>query len=172
MRLAYLALALTLPACTIYWGDDDDVYCPATAGDQNGLAAPIAGQVNPWTLECEYYGGGGGCSTLEEDRAPPPTWGYCESQCTGLDETACVNTSGCRTAYDHNCLLTDGPCPLFTPYLGCFAVDMTGPVQGSCEGLDALECSRHDDCLSTYSSETPRQFRLCLPELETCGDCG
>jgi hypothetical protein len=173
MRFAYFALAIaTLPACTIVWGDgDDDVICPGAVGDQNGLAAPIPGQVNPFTLECQFFGGGGGCSG--EDRAEPPTWGYCESQCTGLSESACVNTSGCRTAYDHNCLLTDGPCPALTPYIGCFAVDMTGPVQGACEGLDGFECSRHDDCLSTYSSATPRQFQLCMPELIVeCGDCG
>lgn len=176
MRFAYLALALTLPACTIYWGDgDDDIICPAGAvAPGEGLAAPIPGQVNPWTLECEYYSYGGGCyGANEADFAEPPTWGYCESQCTGLDESTCVDTTGCRTAYDHNCLLTDGPCPALTPYIGCFAVDMTGPVQGACEGLDGFECSRHDNCLSTYSSDAPRQFQLCMPELILeCGDCG
>ncbi len=175
MRLAYLALALaSLPACTIYWGDgDDDVICPAGAvADQEGLAAPIAGQVNPFTLECQYFGGGGGCQGAPaEDIAQPPTWGFCESQCTGLEESACIATSGCRTAYDHACLLTDGPCPALTPYIGCFAVDQTGPVQGSCEGLDGFECSRHDDCLATYSSDTPRQFQLCMAELALCEAC-
>lgn len=176
MRLAYLALAFaSLPACTIVWGDgDDDVICPAGAvGDAEGAAAPIPGQINPVTLECQYFGGGGGCQGYPADLAQPPTWGYCDSQCTGLDEGACVNTAGCRTAYDHNCLLTDGPCPALTPYIGCFAVDQTGPVQGACADLDAFECSRHDDCLATYSSETPRQFRLCMPEFVfECGDCG
>ena len=39
----------------------------------------------------------------------------------------------------------------------------TGPVQGSCEGLDAWECSRHDDCLATYSPDIG--FQQCAPEL-------
>jgi hypothetical protein len=176
MRFAYLALALTLPACTIYWGGgDDDIFCRAVAVDsETGLAAPAPGQVNPWSLECEYYyGGGGGCYGAEADLAQPPTWGYCDSECTALGEAECAGTSGCRTAYDHACLLTDGPCPALTPFLGCFAVDMTGPVGGNCEGLDGFECSRHDNCLSTYSDESPRQFQLCLPELVfECGDCG
>lgn len=176
MRLAYAALCLALaPACTISWGGDDDVICPLEADDGNGISAPLPGLLNPWNLQCEYYGGGTGCSGAEEaDRAPPPTWGSCDSTCGGLDETTCIATAACRTAYDHNCLLTDGPCPALTPFLGCFPVDTTGPVQGICEGLDAFECSRHDNCLATYNeSNGLRQFQLCLPELAPqCGDCG
>ena len=97
----------------------------------------------------------------------------------------CIGTSACRTAYDHACLLTDGPCPALTPFLGCYPVDTSGPVQGVCEGLDVWECSRHDDCLATYSpgpscsdgfdndgdgviddsDECTKEFRLCMPEL-------
>jgi hypothetical protein len=173
MRLAYAALALALaPACTLHFGDGDDIVCLQDQDDE-GFAAPAPGLLNPFNLQCEYFGGGGGCGAVE-DRAPTPSWGSCLSECGGLDEAVCVETAACRTAYDHNCLLTDGPCPALTPYLGCFPTDTTGPVQGTCEGLDAQECSRHDDCLATYTeSGGIRQFQLCLPELrQECGDCG
>jgi hypothetical protein len=181
MRIAYAALALLLtPACVIHWGgDDDDIICPLNAEDDGeGFAAPAPGLRNPFNLQCEFFGGGGGCRgglEGEADLAPVPTWGQCESTCDFLAENECIATSACRTAYDHNCLLTDGPCPALTPFIGCFPVDTTGPVQGSCEGLDAQECSRHDNCLSTYTVDSGgvRQFSLCMPELTPeCGDCG
>jgi hypothetical protein len=37
-----------------------------------------------------------------------------------------------------------------TPYLGCFAIDSSGPAAGACANLGAFECSRHDDCAATY----------------------
>jgi hypothetical protein len=182
MRLAYAALASALlsglvPACTVYWGDDgdDDVICPLAGASDEAIAVPAPGLRNPFNLQCEFFGGGGsGCGAVDGDLAPVPTWGQCGSACDGLDESACGFTAGCRTAYDHACLLTDGPCPALTPFLGCFPTDTTGPVQGACEGLDAFECSRHDNCLSTYSENNGvRAFQLCLPELTPeCGDCG
>jgi hypothetical protein len=182
MRLAYAAvlaaILLVAPACTIYWGDDgDDIYCPA--GDQEPGRDP--GLVNPYTLQCESFGGGGGCGAIgaadvdaESDALALPPWGSCASACIGLGESQCIATPACRTTYDHACLLTDGPCPLLTPFLGCYPVDTTGPINGTaCDGLDAWECSRHDDCLATYTTGTG--FQLCAPELATvpeCGDCG
>jgi len=174
MRLALFAVVLAVaPACTIHWGGDDDIICPQ--GDQEpGLDL---GLVNPYTLVCESFGGGG-CGAFASDTpaesdalAPLPSWGSCASSCIGLTESQCIATPACRTAYDHACLFTDGPCPALTPFLGCYPVDTTGPVQGPCEGLDAWECSRHDDCLATYSPDIG--FRQCAPELvPECGDCG
>ncbi|HUQ07157.1 MAG TPA: hypothetical protein VM261_31920 [Kofleriaceae bacterium] len=180
MRLAFLAAVLLVaPACTIYWGGDDDdtINCPA--GDQEPGRDP--GLVNPWTLVCESFGGGGGCGAIgaadidaESDALALPSWGSCASACIGLTESECIATPACRTTYDYACLFTDGPCPLLTPFLGCYPVDTTGPVNGtSCQGLDAWECSRHDDCLGAYSPTAG--FQQCAPELDTvpeCGDCG
>lgn len=183
MRLALVAvLALaTAPACTIHWGGDDDIICPQ-GGEEPGIADP--GLVNPQNNQCEWFGGGGcGCGTpcpaladAEADAlAPVPSWGSCASPCIGLTENQCINTPACRTAYDWGCLFTDALCPLETPFLGCYPVDTTGPVNGtSCEGLDAWECSRHDDCLGAYSPDVG--FRQCAPELvPECppnADCG
>jgi hypothetical protein len=180
MRLAYAAAAAilalaALPACTIHWGGDDDIVCPA--GDQEPGRDP--GLLNPYNLQCETFGGGG-CGALaadldqEADAIALPSWGSCASACFGLTESQCIGTPACRTAYDHACLFTDGPCPALTPFLGCYPVDTTGPVNGTaCDGLDAWECSRHDDCLATYSPDVG--FRQCAAELvpECPGtDCG
>jgi hypothetical protein len=186
MRFACLAvLAVVLAstsACTVYWGDDgDDIVCPQ--GDQEaGIADP--GLVNPQTNQCEFFGTGGcGCGNpcplagAEADAlAPVPSWGSCASSCIGLGEQQCITTPGCRTAYDWGCLFTDALCPLETPFLGCYPTDTTGPVNGtSCEGLDAWECSRHDDCLGAYGRDGTG-FRQCAPEfVPECppnADCG
>ncbi len=203
MRLAFaaaVALVAVTAACTLHWGGDDDIYCPAGGGGAE--PALLEELLDPWTLECTSFGGGcgpcGACGAEADQAADPialPSWGSCSSACIGLDEDTCIETPACRTAYDHACLYTDGPCPLFTPFLGCFPVDQTGPVQGECGGLDAQTCSRHDDCLATYSpgaacqngldddgdgqiddsDECTLQFQLCAPELRTTcpgTDCG
>lgn len=183
MRFACLAVLLALvPACTIHWGGDDDIICPG--GEEEPGRDP--GLVNPYTLVCETFGGGGGgcgrgtpCPAAdtnnESDAIAFPSWGSCASSCIGLTETQCIATPACRTTYDYACLFTDGPCPALTPFLGCYPVDTTGPVNGtSCEGLDAWECSRHDDCLGAYSPDVG--FRQCAPEpVPECPpntDCG
>jgi hypothetical protein len=62
-------------------------------------------------------------------------------------------TPGCRAAHDWGCWTGEGPCYLEVSYLGCFAVDTSGPVQGPCDGLAAWDCSRHDDCLALHTGE-------------------
>jgi hypothetical protein len=151
-----LGLALAPAACVLHLGDDDEpVPCKVGSGgggiggDDGTAGAPQSTTlVNPDTLVCEEVGCWG-CNC--EGAIDIPTWGDCQSQCTGLAMDACSTTSGCRQAWDELCLLTDGPCSLPDGgYLGCFAVDKLGPVQGSCEDLQSQECSRHDDCLATY----------------------
>lgn len=180
MRFACLAVAVSTlalaPACTIEWGDEDDIYCPANA-EEAADRIPAPGLLNPANLQCEYFDSGGGCDSgsLAEDEAfAVPSWASCDASCFGFDESTCISTAGCRTAYDHACLLTDGPCAALVPFIGCYPVDTSGPIQGACEGLDAFACSQHDDCLATYTeSGGVRQFTLCMPELTPeCGDCG
>lgn len=185
-RLACLVLAVcTLPACVIYFDDDDPPPC-AYGADEPGYV-PDPGYLNPYTLQCETFGGPYPC----DDRCGPcpladtaagadlaqPSWGSCASSCRGLDEYSCGLTAGCRTTYDDYCLRGGGPCTAEVPFLGCQPVDMTGPIQGSCEGLDAWDCSRHDDCLATYRPGPggTLQFASCQRELPyQCGissDC-
>lgn len=147
-----------LAACTVYFGgDDDQELCAASL-------IPVR-LVDPATLTCQdFYVGDcpAGCGPCDVDQAPLPTWGACESACTGLDELPCMDRSGCRAAHDWACWTGDGPCTLEVSYLGCFAVDTTGPVQGPCEGLGADACSRHDDCLALHGGDG---FVACVNEM-------
>jgi hypothetical protein len=191
LGLIAISLTLTLSGCTLYiFGDDDgdDGVCLAQdeADDRAGLAA-LLDLVNPQTLECESFGTGGcgpcGCVEGEGDAAPIPSWGYCASPCTGLDEGTCLGATGCRAAYDYNCYTGQGPCTALQPYLGCYATDMTGPIQGDCTGLDSWQCSLHDDCIALHSEVCSggtcyQSFVECGPEVRELpcdggpGDCG
>jgi hypothetical protein len=156
------ALLLAATSGCVFYSDDDDECLYGGAGDAEGegAAAYDPGQRNPETGLCEYFGGGGGggcgdpcnpCPDVptEPDRVPVPTWGYCESQCTGLDEASCTTTSGCRTIYTSNCI--DDDCIDEPLYVDCWSTDMQGPIQGGgCEGLDSLNCSMHDDCAAVH----------------------
>jgi len=164
LRLAFAGLFLvsTASGCIFYSDDDDECLYGTGAGDQagEGAAAYDPGQRNPETGVCEFFGGGGGggctdpcnpCPDVptDEDRAPIPTWGYCESQCTGLDQATCSATSGCRAIYTSNCIVDD--CVDEPLFVDCWSTDMQGPIQGGgCEGLDSLTCSMHDDCSAVH----------------------
>lgn len=164
-----LACALAAGGCILHLGDDDDTKCPALA---DGTAGAPAGTslLDPGDLVCKEVFFGGGCGIPED----VPTWADCQTQCTGLSSDACAAAPGCRQAWDEICLLTDAICTLPDPYYGCFAVDKTGPVQGSCANLDAEECSRHDDCMGTYrrdercGNQTDDDFDGIVDEPDEC----
>ena len=163
LLLAGVLLVSAGSGCIFYSDDDDDCLYGTGEGGQGAEADPAydPGIRNPETGQCEYWGGGGGgggcndpcnpCPDVptDEDRAPAPTWGFCESQCTGLDESTCTATGGCRAIYVSSCI--DDDCidePLFAD---CWSTDMTGPIQGGgCEGLDSYTCSMHDDCSAVH----------------------
>ena len=173
----------------MFYGDDDDCRYGGIAADEAAIYDP--GLRNPYTGECEYYGGGsGGCDDRcgpcpagaepEADRAPTPTWGYCEGHCTGLDEETCIDTGACRAIYAGE------------TYHGCWATDQTGPIQGGgCDGLDAFVCSQHDDCSAVHAwlevppgdgsgadapepgfTNTVGPFERCIPEKGSCEGAG
>ena len=162
--LISLATAVTLLAgCSLYGGDDDCSYGGGGAegaGEGNsGADYYDPGLRNPETGSCEYYGGGGGSScdacgncppqAEEPDRLPAPTWGFCESQCTGLAQDACEAASGCRAIFASDCATQR--CEDTPVYAECWSTDMTGPVQGGgCDGLDVYACSQHDDCSAVH----------------------
>jgi hypothetical protein len=144
---ACLLLSVAVSGCILY---DDDDGCPY-GGIRNpeGAAVYDPGLRNPYTGQCEYFGyppdgcdDPCGCPTPAgaADQAQP-TWGVCEGPCTGLVESDCQATSGCRAIY------------VGDAYMECWATDMTGPIEGgSCEGLDALTCSQHDDCSAVHQN--------------------
>jgi hypothetical protein len=176
--------------CNLYFDDDDPcLFGGGDSGYVDGAAEPAVGLRNPQTGQCEFLGGGGGtppcddacgpCPVSEPDPAPLPSWGFCESECTGLGESACPATPGCRGAYLVPGELDPGP-----RFYECWSVDMTGPVQGGgCEGLDAWACSVHDDCIAIHfagaSGEAPvpvgiGDFEACAAEPVGCysdNDC-
>lgn len=179
MRSA-LAIILTAPllfgaGCMLYFGGDDDPCAwPAT---EEGAGEPWE-LINPDTGQCEYFGGDYWCDDACCSGADLwwPTWGACYSHCTDLDESTCLGTSGCRAAYLDPCRPGDERC---TPgdtaaFYGCWATDTTGPIQGGgCDGLDALECSRHDDCVAIHldvcDGDDPG-VHACLGPFSTCRD--
>ena len=177
MRAVLASLAVTLlalsSACTVYFGDDDvisddtcDYGAPAAGGAD---FAPIR-LVDPYNLACEDFGGYGCpdyCGPCAEYDVAIPSWGYCESACTYLGEGDCLDTPGCRAAYDWACYTGDGPCSALQAFAGCYAVDTTGPVQGPCDGLDAWSCSQHDDCVALHDSTAGNAFVECRAEAPT-----
>lgn len=164
--LALAAVLVLAPACVLHLGDDDQPLPCKTVGD--GVAGAPFGTfvVDPTTLVCVegVIPCDGTCGACDQD--PAQTWAPCQSQCTGLDANTCAATSGCRQAWDQLCLLTDAICTIpDNGYYGCFATDLTGPIQGVCDGLGAQDCSRHDDCLATY-----RRDERCANQLDDDGD--
>lgn len=137
---------LAVTGCVISLGDDD-----TTCAFRPAPAIALTTVVDPDSLACrELPVCGCGQPCPDDPSAPQPTWGACQSQCTGLDANTCADTAGCRAAWDFTCLLTEALCTLPDPYFGCFAIDSSGPPAGACDGLDALDCSRRDDCAATY----------------------
>ncbi|ACY14265.1 hypothetical protein [Haliangium ochraceum] len=176
---ALLTLALLaglVSGCAIYIDDDGG------SGPDGGVCAtpPIAPLrlLDPSTGTCVDFNQGPICDPVtcecEPGPAQPyPSWASCDSYCSGRDELSCMYEPGCRALYH------DGQ------FSACHATDQTGPVQGSCEGLDAWSCSRHDDCTAHYetyyaAAESPPwnptpSFLSCEPEPAICyGDdeCG
>lgn len=168
--LAVLALAaVPLGGCDLYFGGDDEPPCAYGGG---GAVGPdIAnGYRNPYSGQCEYpsnpYPCDDSCGPCPADHGAPvtPDWATCYSHCEGLSEDQCVGESGCYAAYLGE--------PSKYEFLGCFATAPSGPVQGSCDNLDAQACSRHDNCSALYSPMGSQHFIDCMPETpSTCGNC-
>ena len=152
MRFVALAVLVTLSGCF-----DDDTKCLPY-----DRAAEIAAYElrDPVTGTCQDYGGGtcdsscGPCPLSDQGAQALPDWAQCWARCEGLDESTCKGTSGCRAIFAGS------------TFHQCWGVAMSGPVQGgNCTGLDAHECSRHDDCVATHATGSPiGSFQSCAPE--------
>jgi hypothetical protein len=155
--------ALASSGCNLYFGGDDDDDC-LWGGERPPEGEAAVRLRNPETGQCEAWGGGGWpcedpcvpCAqpaAEKSDRAIAwPSWGTCDGYCETLDEATCLVTSGCRGAYVDDCGGFDCRQIDSRWFAGCWATDTTGPIQGGgCAGLDAWECSRHDDCKAIHA---------------------
>lgn len=165
--------AIWLAGCALYPGKPGpgDDHC-AVAFEQ----APVEQLLDPSTLVCNNFGGGGlpcdpscgPCPVAKEPVQAVPSWGFCSSQCTGLDEAMCATTPGCRIALDWNLYYTNQP-----SFIGCFATDMMMTETTDCAGLGAQDCSRSDRCTGLYGPgvDMGRTFEECIPVGQHAGSC-
>lgn len=182
-----------LSGCILLDGDDDDCdYGGDLRAGEADIAIPTPLLRNPDSGQCEDVpidtGGGecdpcGRCAPTGDQQEPqaPPDWGECQNACSGLDEATCLATDACRAAYLTACV--GGGCPDDGyDYYACWAVAPAGYTRGgTCEGLDAYECSRHDDCVARHarivdcvdctSDPTVGGFESCAAESEPAAAC-
>lgn len=161
---------MLLAGCDLYFGDGDDTVCagyevpPAQSYRDPNTGTCVPGQWG-WCSGCEP------CATGVDVGGADPDRGLCESNCTGLDQSTCEATAGCYAAFNEQEGL-DG-----YGFEGCWQVAPSGPVKGSCEGLDAQQCSRHDNCAIVYTSadDFNKRFAYCMnePDYQGCAatDC-
>ncbi|MGE0550841.1 MAG: hypothetical protein AB7O24_29700 [Kofleriaceae bacterium] len=144
--MRYLLAVLVLSSgCSFYFDDDDDICEGPTTGAGAQEATPQ--YRDPLTGVCQNIGWSGCDPRCGEcpDTADQafPDWASCYGTCEGRDEGTCLATSGCRAIYNAG---ANG-----NEFYGCWGVAPSGPVQGGgCTGLDAYQCSRHDDCAAYY----------------------
>ena len=147
----FLAIVLVGSGCEIYLGGPGEKAIPDGGSDAGECVAELHAKAwplrNPVTGACEAFGGGDpGCRGNDFAPSLPsqplPDWPACDGTCDGLAEASCRDTAGCRAIYDSS----RGEA-IFT---NCWPTAPSGPVNGWCGGLDALECSRHDDCIATF----------------------
>lgn len=167
-----LVLTLPLTACNFYFGDDDPDPCEYGGPYANTGSAPLQeAQLlrNPQSGTCEDFGWSnpypcdsecGPCDYPADEpggaQAPEPTWGFCESYCTGLDQDSCLATDGCRGIFSGGGLDTG-------TFEECWQTDRGGaPVIDECEGLDAYSCSQQDSCIAEH-------YVLCVDPLPGSG---
>ncbi|HTR49424.1 MAG TPA: hypothetical protein VMJ10_01880 [Kofleriaceae bacterium] len=154
-------LALVLAGCNLYWDGVPPPDAPICAGPGGGSIAVLELR-DPSSGDCENFSPGGcPCGT---DCAEPlvPDWATCTGACEQLDESACLAAPGCHGAYWVS-NLEDNMGPVFW---GCWEVEPTGPIQGSCTGLDPYTCTAHDDCIGLYEQQTDTSpiYQGCAPE--------
>jgi hypothetical protein len=164
-------LLVLVGGCGLYDSEDALARCD----DQNGAPYDPASVSlrNPQTGECQVMSGGvreacddGNGFAPEAPGGALPDWGSCSSYCDGLAETQCLAADGCRAVYV--AYPTAGPSGGVRAFAACWATAPSGPLRGGvCEGLDAQECSRYDDCSAVHEdagSGVPGTFRSCVYE--------
>jgi hypothetical protein len=152
--------------CDLYFGDSssDLERCPNGTGGGGQYDPAALSLRDPQTGQCMTLSGGAAedCNDGVGGAPAPsafPDWGSCTSYCEGLPEFDCTSADGCRAIY-----ITSGGVREFA---ACWATAQSGPLRGGvCEGRDAQECSRFDDCSAVHenAAEQPGAFRSCVTE--------
>jgi hypothetical protein len=167
MRTWLAVMVVALGGCDLYFGGDDEPD-PCNGGGYGADAIYYGEYRDPATGTCTGYGGGYPCDDkcgpcpAAETGAAQPDMGLCYSECTGLSETQCMAADGCYAAF-YDDPTADGK----RDFEGCWQIAPSGPGTGSCVGLDAYACARHDDCSMLYSYATASgsaKFLQCIPE--------
>ncbi len=144
MRLG-LACLILVTGCDLYFTGDDDPPCALAD------VAPAQLLRDPVTGLCHGFGSGGcpaECGPCEADIIAEPDWGSCNAGCEAFDSETCLDVPGCRAVFVSN-VEDDGG----FQFHECWSIAPSGPAPGSCAGLDAQECSRHDNCSAFYTAE-------------------
>lgn len=95
---------------------------------------------------------------LARERANRALCGTCE----GHDEAQCLAERSCRAAYS-----VEGG-----SFLGCWgALRWDATSSSACAGLDAYECSRHDDCSAWYARTLSGAVRSDCRAIDSGIDC-
>lgn len=159
MKIALLAtLATLVTGCTLYYGGNDpkpDAPCYTAPPSNQQLRDPTTGQCETVSSGCNACEP---CGTVSSTY--PADWASCDTKCLGMSEATCLAAPGCQAEY-----LSNGS-PSYS-FWGCFATAPSGPIEGSCDGLDAYGCSRHDDCEAYYGpvgDGDPTGFVKCVAE--------
>jgi hypothetical protein len=111
---------------------------------QDCLGDPQEYVRDPATTACIVLSNADGCNYCFDSCLVGDTdrfdYGACFTDCNGTIETDCLTRPDCRAAY------------LGTSYLMCLPTAPSGALRdGACDGLDAYECSRHDNCAAEYN---------------------
>ncbi len=156
--LPVIFLANVVSGCVFFEGNDNKCYSEDT-GDERARND----RLDPSNGVCRFFDNGAcsdSCAPCDDNGQPVPDWAPCESACDDLPVGTCMATPGCRAIY------------VGGDFYDCWAVAPSGPIHGGgCEGLDAYNCSRHDDCVASHLDGTIDYppFASCAAEVGASG---
>ena len=123
------------------------VVAACACGTQECFTDPQEHVRDPATTECIVLSNADGCSYCFDSCLVGDTdrfdYGRCFTACSGTIETDCLTRPNCRAAYAG------------ASFFMCLPTAPSGALHhGACDGLDAYECSRHDNCSAEYIRPT------------------
>lgn len=129
-------------------------------GTQECITDPEEHVRDPATAECIVLSNQDGCQYCFDSCVVGDShrfdYGACfDDACTRATEADCLTSPGCRAAYAG------------ASFFMCLSTAPSGALHdGTCDGLDAYQCSRHDNCSARYVQPTSgsRTFERCVDE--------